>query len=646
VGGLLLGLPFRYEDRSRMSRIADLRPGESAVVSGRILDSRLIRTRRRGFTIQEAVLDDGTDTLRVVWFNQPYLSRALSSGRRAVLFGAAERETKGLVMKSPEHEFFDAEEERDPIHLGRVVGIYRRRAGLSSKWLRKLIFASLEALEPAFACATAPAEVAAALHTVHFPAIEDWERTTAGARATLAREELLVFCDSVEERRARRSRQCVSQWDCPPSALARLERLLPFPLTKAQQRAIGEISGDLRGGRPMARLLQGDVGSGKTAVALIAALICADNGRQAALMAPTEILAEQHAEVIARWLAGTRYRAALLTGRTREGARRTLRAALRRGELDLLIGTHALVEKPVEFRNMGLAIIDEQHRFGVAHRARLSRKGERPHVLVLTATPIPRSLAWTLFGDLDVSLLEEKPPGRGAVRTFLRGFEKRPPVYDFLADRLREGERGYVVVPAIEESAPDIAAAQKTLADVRRMLPSARADLLHGRLAPEARQEAMRRFAEGGLNVLVATTVIEVGIDVPEATVMIIENAERFGLAQLHQLRGRIGRGKKTSYCILLASEKCGEEARQRLSFLESCDDGFQIAEKDLELRGPGDLLGLRQSGLPEFVVADPFRDLAHLRTAREEARRRRAAGEAIRSDLFPLPGSLSEATG
>jgi ATP-dependent DNA helicase RecG len=644
VGHLLRRLPFRYEDRSHFSTIAALQPGHAAVVTGRVLDSRLIRTRRRGFTILEAAFDDGTGTLRAVWFNRPYLARALSTGRRGVLFGAAEIEKGRLVLQNPEYELFDQGEEHDPVHLGRIVGIYRRVGTVSGKWLRKVIFRALEDLEEDFDSAIGAPLVRRALREAHFPATSE---APEPARRLLAREELLVFCGALEERRERRRRESVPAWNCPPELVERLAALLPFRLTGPQQTALREIADDFGAGRPMARLLQGDVGTGKTAVALLAALLCAENGRQAALMAPTEILAEQHAEVIGRWLEGTRYRLALLTGHTREAARRPLRAALRSGEIDLLVGTHALVEKPVEFRDLGLAIIDEQHRFGVAHRGRLSRKGSRPHVLVLTATPIPRSLAWTLFGDLDVSRLDERPPGRGAVRTYLRGPEKRSRVYEFLRDRVRQGERAFVVVPAIEdagESDREIAAAEKTAAELARALPEVRFGLLHGRLPAEKRQSVMKDFAAGTVDALVATTVVEVGIDVPQATVLVVENAERFGLAQLHQLRGRIGRGPRPSTCVLLASEGASEEARERLKFLAATQDGFKIAEKDLELRGPGELLGKRQAGAPDFAVADPIRDIGLLRAAREEARRRFARGETLRSALFPSPDPVIKA--
>ncbi len=642
VGDLLLHLPFRYEDRSAFGSIAALREGHAATISALVVDARLVRTRRRGFTILRAVVEDDSGSIRVTWFNRAYLARALTPGRRIVLFGAPEADKSGLVLKNPEHELLEGEEE-DPVHMGRVVGVYRRIGELSGKWSRGAIAGVLSHLDPDFRAATSPRRILAALKQVHFPSGRDFVGAAARARRTLAWEELLAFSETVEQRRQRRRNSPGRRWTWTAETTRRLLALLPFSLTAAQKKAAADIGVDFRSGAPMARLLQGDVGSGKTAVALIAALLAVENGNQAALMAPTEILAEQHAETFARWLRGSRYRLALLTGRTPERARRPLRAALKSGEIDVLVGTHTLLEKPVVFRDLGLVIIDEQHRFGVAHRARLFEKGRTPHVLVLSATPIPRSLAWTLFGDLDVSRLEEKPPGRGKLRTFVRGPERRPAVRRFLAERLGQGERAYVVVPAIEESGAEIAAAEATRRELAAALPEARVALVHGKLPSEKRNAAIAAFASGDSNLLVATTVVEVGIDVPEATVMIIENAERFGLAQLHQLRGRIGRGAKTSHCILLCSETATPEARARLAFLEGCSDGFAIAEKDLELRGPGDLLGARQSGLAAFRIADPVEGVETLRKAREEIAKRRSRGLATRSDLFPGRAAVIE---
>ncbi len=393
----------------------------------------------------------------------------------------------------------------------------------------------------------------------------------------------------------------------------------------------------------MARLLQGDVGSGKTVVAGLALLLAAGNRVQGALMAPTEILAEQHAESLASWMTAAGVRLALLTGRVRGAARRRLLEELAAGRIDVLVGTHALAEAPVGFRRLGLVVVDEQHRFGVAHRARLFRKGDAPHVLVMTATPIPRSLAWAIYGELDVSVLDEKPPGRGEIVTRVRPEEGRAKVYAFARERVAAGERVYVVVPAIEEGAREVAATRATAERIGAALPAVRVGVLHGRMPPTERTAALRDFASGRAPVLVSTTVVEVGVDVREATLMIVENAEVFGLAQLHQLRGRVGRSARKSWCALIVGRDATPEARERLSVLERTTDGFVIAEKDLEARGPGDLLGSRQSGLPAMRVADPVRDLAALGEARRHASAMRARGEEIRSDLFGYPPVKSE---
>jgi ATP-dependent DNA helicase RecG len=645
VRDLLLRAPFRYEDRTAFARIAEVEDGQAALVSGRVVGHRLIRTRRRGFTILEATVDDGSATLTAIWFNRPYLAKALLPEKRLVLFGTAGVEKRGLVMKNPEHELLDAEAGDDPIHMGRVVGIYRKLGGLTAKWQRQAIARALDALEPSFPAIGEPAALRLALAELHFPPGSGYLEAAEAARRTLALEELSAFAAGIEDRRQSRASVAVAPFRWNASTTRRLLAHLPFSLTGAQERAMVEIAEDLRRGHPMARLLQGDVGSGKTAVALLAALLAAENGRQAALMAPTEILAEQHADTIGRWLGASKYRLALLTGKTPPPARRELHAALERGDIDLLIGTHALVEAPVRFADLGLVVIDEQHRFGVEHRGKLSRKGARPHLLVLSATPIPRSLAWTLFGDLDVSRLDEKPAGRGAIRTFVRPVSRRAAVARFLAERIAAGERAYVVVPAIDETASDVAAAERTAAEVAAAVPGSRVDVLHGRLSPDRRRGAMRRFASGAANVLVATTVVEVGIDVSEATVMIVENADRFGLSQLHQLRGRVGRGARPSYCILFASEGAGPDALERLAILRRTSDGFEIAERDLALRGPGDLLGARQSGLAPFRVADPLKDVALFSRARDDVRRRRAGGEKLESGLFPGAGGRAAAS-
>ena len=634
VASLLIALPFRYEDRRRYGTVSTLSPGEPSTLRVRISGVRSWRMRRGTLRI-EGIADDGTGAVRVVWHNR-YSSfvSALQSGRAAALYGAPVVTSRGeMRIENPETEFFEVGGEEDPLQSGRIVGIYHRVAAVPARTRRLLVRRALDALAPDFAAASVPpAELVRALEGVHFPEeTGDPERF----RRVLAREELVALAAGIEAKRARLRERIGLKLAADDVTRARARAALPFALTEAQKRALREIAADLASGRAMARLLQGDVGSGKTIVAGLALLLAACQGAQGALMAPTEILAEQHAATLASWLEKAGVRVALLTGRVRSGPRRALLAALEAGDIDVLVGTHALIESPVRFRRLGLVVVDEQHRFGVAHRARLFRKGENPHVLVMTATPIPRSLAWAIYGELDVTVLDEKPPGRGTIRTRLRAESDRERVYRFAAERVRAGERAYVVVPAIEAGEAEIAATRDTADRVASAAPGTPIAILHGRMPAEERAQALAEFAAGRAGILVSTTVVEVGVDVPEATVMIVENAERFGLAQLHQLRGRVGRSSRPSWCALILGDRAGEEARQRLAILESTSDGFVIAEKDLQARGPGDLLGTRQSGIPAMRVADPIQDLSRLADARREVLSRLAAGERIESDLF-----------
>jgi ATP-dependent DNA helicase RecG len=636
AGDFLLALPFRYEDRSRYASVAGLAAFDSVTLRVRLTSVKTTRMRRGTLRI-EAVADDGTGAIRVVWHNRyPSFAKG-AEGASAVLYGTATVGSAGeLRIENPETEFLPEAGDADPVHSGRIVGIYHRVAGISTRPWRTLARRALDRLDrlgTGWRGASADATtLARALEAAHFPAsLEDAE----SARRTLADEELLALAGAIEAKRARlRERTGIVLG--AEAVRAKAGDVLPFRLTGAQRRAVREIAGDLSSGRAMARLLQGDVGSGKTVVAGLAFWIAAQGGVQGALMAPTEILAEQHAESLASWLEPAGVRLGLLTGRVRGRERKSLLAALERGDVDLLVGTHALVESPVKFRRLALVVVDEQHRFGVAHRSRLFRKGESPHVLVMTATPIPRSLAWAIYGELDLSVLDEKPPGRRSVQTRVREESGRDRIYGFAAERVRAGERVYVVVPAIEEGDREVAATSETAARVAAAAPGVRVGVLHGRLAAEERDRVLDEFAKGAVGILVATTVVEVGVDVPEATFMVIENAEAFGLAQLHQLRGRVGRSDRPSWCALVVGPTASEEARARLAVLEETNDGFAIAERDLAARGPGDLLGVRQSGLPELRVADPLRDLPRLEAARREARRRAEAGERIQSDLFP----------
>jgi ATP-dependent DNA helicase RecG len=640
VEDLLFHLPFRYEDRSRFLPITALLPGVRGTVRGRIATAALRRTRVRGFTIFEAVVEDSSGSIRTVFFNQPYLRTLLLPGREVILYGeaaAARHGRRGPVLQSPQFEVL-AEDDQEAIHTGRVVPIYARLPGLSSRALRRLIHRVLSDLPPVLPDPLPQGMAAArgfpprreAFARAHFPPADTDPadllacRTEAHRRLIFEEFFFLQLGFALSRRDSdRRRRAALLRVD--DAMRERLRAVLPFPLTGAQRRALKEIAADLMSPRPMNRLLQGDVGCGKTVVALVAALLVVENGLQAAFMAPTEILAEQHHRSFTRLLAGTGYRVGLLTSAVRGASRRQVLQGLASGAVPLLVGTHALVEEEVRFRALRLVVIDEQHRFGVAQRARLRGKGgegDAADVLVMTATPIPRSLALTVYGDLDLSVIDELPPGRRPVKTVLRGEESRQRVYDFLRAQIAAGRQAYVVYPLVEETdRKDLKAATAMAERLRtRVFPDLSVGLLHGRLGAEEKDAVMADFAAGRTAILVATTVIEVGIDVANASVMVIEHAERFGLSQLHQLRGRVGRGPHESYCVLLAGEGTTEEARRRLRVLCDAHDGFAIARADLQMRGPGEFLGTRQSGIPDLRVGDILRDHDLLEEARREA--------------------------
>ncbi|MGE5718210.1 MAG: ATP-dependent DNA helicase RecG [Acidobacteriota bacterium] len=665
---LLLHLPFRYEDRTRIAPIAALVPeGPATTVKGTVLSARLIRTRRRGFTIFEAILDDGSGPLRLVFFNQPYLQKWLVPKKVFWVYGVATqsaRYRRGLVMENPQIE--EETEDSDPLSVGRVVPIYRRLPGLTPRMRRRTVHHLLrnfadrlpERLPLAREREQKLPSLSDSLREAHFPGssggppdAEEWTERRSPYLHRLVYEEFLEFQVGLQRRRRERAAVPAPVLSADDGIRARLKEALPFALTAAQRRVIREIGADFRAGRPMRRLLQGDVGSGKTIVAVLSAILAAECGFQTALMAPTEILAEQHFSSIFRILGKTRFRAELLTGRVKGKVRAQLLDALAGGRIDLLVGTHALLEDPVEFRRLGLIVIDEQHRFGVAQRTTIGAKadssGARPHLLVMSATPIPRSLALTLYGDLDVSTLDEKPPGRTAVATRVLPETERAAAFREIEAEIRAGGQAYVVVPLIEESDKiEARAVEKHADEIRRALPGRRVGVVHGRLPPEERERTMGEFASGRLDVLAATTVIEVGVDVPNASYMLVENAERFGLAQLHQLRGRVGRGRRASRCVLLFGQKVSPESRERLSVLERTDDGFVVAEEDLKRRGPGDALGTRQSGVPLFRVGDLVRDVTWMKEARDEAGRMIAEGRdaAFREPLFLHAASLPAA--
>lgn len=550
--------------------------------------------------------------------------------------------------KTSEESVIDEYDSGDPalaaIHVGRRVPIYRKLGEFNSKRVREIVHATLALLPDSEIPETLPADLrhrqkllsrAEALRHIHFPPegtpLELYEQARSPAHLRLIFEDFFWIALGISLKRGKRTKEAkgaVIKLD--QTTKMRIGGVLPFKLTNAQRRVVKEIFKDLKSDAPMNRLLQGDVGSGKTIVALIAMLATMENGYQTALMAPTEILAEQHARNIKRLLAKTPYRIELLKGSLRGAEKRKLQVELAAGEIHACIGTHAMIQESVSFKNLGLAVIDEQHRFGVMQRAELRARGLNPDVLVMTATPIPRSLTMTIYGDLDVSVIDEMPPGRTPIETKVMGEEQRPEAKQLISNEVRAGRQVYVVYPLVEESEKmDLKDATQRYEYLRdTVFPKFSVGLVHGKMKTVDKDEVMRRFVAGEIDVLVSTTVIEVGVDVPNASVMIVEHAERFGLSQLHQLRGRVGRGAEKSYCVLLTSDKKTAVANERLGIMATTNDGFVIAEKDLELRGPGELLGTKQSGLPEFRVANLVRDQRFLEAARKEAEFYLAKGE------------------
>ena len=624
---LLLHIPHRYEDASTVRPIASLRVGDDATVIGTVISTGILPTRK-GLRVFQAVVQDASGLIEVSWPGQPWLDRQIAKEDVLLLSGPV-RFFHGRQLAP--REFVNLGTGADGTSGGRVLAVYGATEGLSVKVLRGLVEAHLDVLLPQVEEYLPPAVLAAAgvpalrdaLAAVHRPA------SVAAAlegRARLAFEELL-FVHLLQRRAhllARETRAGI-RFENRRELTSRFREVLPFALTGAQVRSIREIVADMTAPTRMHRLLQGDVGAGKTVVALFAALLAMENGAQVAFMAPTELLAEQHAQTIDRLLAPLGIVPVLITGSRSAAERRLAATRLASGTPCLAVGTHALVQEGTRFARLGLAIIDEQHRFGVDQRKALAERGlgpERPDVLLMSATPIPRSLALTMYGDLDVSVLDERPPGRQPVTTALRPESARARVFAFLRRQVEAGRQAYVVYPLVEDSEKVALKAATTAFDELSAGPLAglRLALLHGRLSAEEKDAVMRRFRDGAVDVLVATTVIEVGIDVPNATVMLIEHPERFGLSQLHQLRGRVGRGAAESFCILLGD--VGPEAAERLQVIVDSDDGFVVARADLALRGMGDLFGERQSGVPTFRVADPLRDEALSEVARGVAER------------------------
>ena len=635
IEDLLYRFPLRYEDRSRLRPIASLQEGETVTIAGEIVQCGLRATRRPGFRIFEALLRDASGSARVAWFNSSFLQDQLHARDRLVLYGTLERNPyAGLQFTNPDFEIIEADD-TDTLHTGRIVPVYERARSITPKMQRRLVAEALLRL-PADLDDPLPMDIRTrlgfpdrrvALEQVHFPPagtlVDVLNAYQTAPQRRLVFEEFFRFqVGLLLRKRESEAERKVLVTRVDDRIRDALRAVLPFRLTPGQRGALKEIGDDMQRPHPMNRLLQGDVGAGKTIVALLAAVLAMENGQQVAFMAPTEILAEQHFATVQRLLAATRFRVALLTGRLPAAERRTTGNTIAAGEIHLAVGTHALVQKSVRFQALGLVIIDEQHRFGVLQRAMLREKGLQPDMLVMTATPIPRTLAVTTYGDLDVSSIRDLPPGRTPVRTVAKPDARRDEIYAHLRTELDAGRQAYIVYPIIEESEKTDLRAATEMADhlAQDIFPAYRVALLHGRLKQDAKDRVMRAFAAGEIHILVATTVIEVGIDVPNATVMVVEHAERFGLAQLHQLRGRVGRGSQQSACILLYQFPITEDGRQRLKMMTESTDGFLIAEKDLELRGPGDVFGTRQAGAPTLRVGDLRRDHVTMEQARREA--------------------------
>lgn len=639
---LLLHVPRRYEDRTRITSLGGrLEPGTWVLLRGRVVGVRVRRISRRRMFIVDGTLDDGRGKLKVVWFNQRWIHRRLADEPELFLYGVV-REARGggLQLVNPEiEEVGDGAEG--------IVPVYRRLGRFGGRRLRRLI----EQCVPAAAGCRDPLPESTrgrfglpalgdALRELHCPGVPDDEvrrrrvmdelnHGRSPFHRRLAFDEMLAFACTMASRRVVRRATEGPRIETSAVDSERVRSLVPFALTDAQQRVLSEISGDLASGRPMARLLQGDVGSGKTVVAALAMLMVLDSGHQVAFMAPTELLAEQHARTFSGILSAAGHTTHQLTGSLPAAEQREVRHGLADGTIRLAVGTHALFQESVRFQNLGLVVVDEQHRFGVAQRQALAEKGRAPHLLVMTATPIPRSLALTVYGDLELSVIDQMPPGRRPVRTHLRYADARPKVFDFVRKEIAAGGRVYLVYPIIDASEEIEAEALTDNEEmVRRALPDAEVEMLHGRLDRERRERAISRFRDGSVQILLATTVVEVGVDVPEASVIVIESAQRFGLSQLHQLRGRVGRGERQAWCILMADDNLGEDARRRLEVVCRSSDGFEIAEADLELRGPGELTGTRQWGPAGFRFANLFRDRDLIGVTRDLAAEYETSGD------------------
>jgi ATP-dependent DNA helicase RecG len=641
VEDALFLLPHRYEDRRALSKVGRLRPGVSEVFFAEVLaaDAQATRGGKRFF---EATVGDGSGTVTLKWFrfNPAFMKKIWKPGRKGIFTGEVVQYGFQREVHHPEVEWVEAGEDlaavmaRDPLNFGRILPVYPLTEGLSQKTMRKVMKEVVDGFCADVANHLPVAVIGRhelmpldrALQTAHFPGNDaDLETLNSGATAahkTIAFDEFFFLELGLALKKNGIALEEGIAFQVSHRYTKELLKLLPFSLTAAQRRVLSEIKTDMMAPHPMHRLLQGDVGCGKTLVALMAALVAVENDYQVAIMAPTEILAEQHFLTIHHWCETLGVKVVLLTSGMKGKAKTAVLEEIAAGDARIVIGTHAVIQEKVDFKRLGLGIIDEQHRFGVLQRGILKKKGANPDILVMTATPIPRTLAMTVFGDLSLSVIDELPPGRTPVETRIAYESRRSQVYGIIRDEVGKGRQAYIIYPLVEETEKsDLKAAAQMAEHLGSdVFPDLRLGLLHGRMRPEEKEAVMRAFKARETDILVATTVIEVGIDVPNATVMVIEHAERFGLSQLHQLRGRVGRGSDKSRCILLTTGKLSEDGEKRLRVMEATSDGFRIAEADLEIRGPGDFLGTRQAGLPEFRVANILRDGRILEEARKEA--------------------------
>jgi len=636
IEDFLYFLPFRYEDRRQIKNISTLMPGEFATFMAEVLNASVIYMGRRK-RVFEVIFQDETGTTRAKWFrfNETYMLGKFKTGEKIIVSGKpTANKRSGLEIVHPDTERV-AGDATISLEIGKIVPVYHTTEGLHQKSMRSILNNILDIYLPLVE-EVIPEDIlrrhkllsrSDAFHQAHFPPSEgfttkDLDAFKTPAQKRLIFEELFLIQTGLAFKKKHATEiKTGTAFKTRGNLIKRFVKLLPFQLTAAQKRVLAEIMEDLEKEKPMNRLIQGDVGSGKTIVALTALLTAVDNGTQSALMVPTEILAEQHYLNIRPYCEELGIEVALVTGTLKGKERKAIYQDIEEGKTRIIIGTHSLVQKEIQFEKLGLAVIDEQHRFGVLQREAIGKKGDQPHLLIMTATPIPRSLALTIYGDMDVSFLDEFPPGRQPITTNVYYEKYQDKAYALMDAEIKLGRQAFVVCPLIEESeVMDLKAVATVFESIQSQFPHLNACLIHGKLKKEERQEIMSRFLKNEIQVLVATTVIEVGIDIPNATVMIIEHAERFGLAQLHQLRGRVGRGKHASHCLLAAYFPISEEGKARMKAMQNSRDGFEIAEEDLKIRGPGDFMGTRQSGLPVLKIANLLRDIKILDVARKEA--------------------------